>query len=78
MKGWGVTPVRVWMGVLEMIVVIGRLLVLQLLCFEAQWCLNQGWKSWCACCVRTAEIREGNSDMVSETNRNKAQTLIYV
>ena len=46
------------MGVLEMMVVIGRLPVLQLLCCEALWCLNQGWKSWCACCARTAEKRE--------------------
>ena len=44
-KGWAVTLVRMWMGVLEMTVVIGRLPVLQLLCCEALWCLNQGWKS---------------------------------
>ena len=71
--GWAVTPVRMWMGVLEMMVVIGRLPVLQLLCCEALWCLNQGWKSWCACCARTAEIREAN--MVSEANNHACHTI---
>ena len=40
-----VTLVGMWTGVLEMIVVTGRLLVLQLPCCEVPWCLNQGWKS---------------------------------
>ena len=35
----------VGMGVLETIVVIGRLLVLQLPCCGAPRCLNQGWNS---------------------------------